>query len=243
MIGSPTLVSNPTNYSRNVKSSILVLSVESGSPAESAGLTEGDEILKVNGQEFTSLEQFQAYTRQNRGKQVSITYLAQGQEKTQDVTLQDKEQGALGVAVAENSEIKLSFFKAIYAGFVETGKTIGLVVVAFGRLIKDLITTAKVSEGVAGPVGIYTLTGEAVKLGFVFLLQFIALLTINLGIINILPFPALDGGRLIFIILEKIRGKKVAYQVENTIHLAGFALLIILIVLITYRDIANIIMK
>jgi len=243
MIGMPPLVSEPTAYTKEVKSNILILSVESGSPAAQLGLSYGDRILLVNNQPISSVDNFRNFTREHRGQEIELTFQHSGQTETKKITLQDKEEGALGVAIVEEAKVQLPIYRAIYAGAVETGKTIYYVILAFGRLIKDLIIHAKVSGEIAGPVGIYTLTGESVRLGFIYLLQFVVLLTINLGIINILPFPALDGGRLVFIVLEKLRGKKIAFQVENAIHLVGFALLIVLIILITYRDIIRIIMK
>jgi regulator of sigma E protease len=97
--------------------------------------------------------------------------------------------------------------------------------------------SGQVSEGVGGPVAIYTYSGLAVRAGIMIFFQFIALLSLNLAIINILPFPALDGGRLLFILLEKIRGGKVVREnVENIIHTVGFILLIALMIALTYRD-------
>ncbi|MDQ5938934.1 MAG: regulator of sigma protease, partial [Patescibacteria group bacterium] len=87
------------------------------------------------------------------------------------------------------------------------------------------------------PIGVAVITGQVAEMGFIYLLQFAAILSINLGIINILPFPALDGGRLLFIVIEKIRRKKVSEKVEGIAHNVGFMLLMALVVVITYRDV------
>ena len=89
----------------------------------------------------------------------------------------------------------------------------------------------------AGPVGIATYTGQAANMGFVYLLQFMAILSLNLAIINILPFPALDGGRILFLAIERIKGKPVKKEIENMVNNIGFFLLIALIVFITFKDI------
>ena len=100
-----------------------------------------------------------------------------------------------------------------------------------GRLSLNLLS---------GPVGIYTIVGEASKAGFVNILNLLALICINVGFINLLPLPAFDGGHVLFIVIEKIKGSKVNPKVENTIHTIGFVLLLILMVLVTYNDIVRI---
>ena len=88
-----------------------------------------------------------------------------------------------------------------------------------------------------GPVGIFSIAGQAAKMGFFYLLQLTALLSVNLAIVNALPFPALDGGRALFLIIEKIKGSAVSQTIEKAIHTAGFVFLILLMVVITLRDI------
>jgi len=91
-----------------------------------------------------------------------------------------------------------------------------------------------------GPVYIFNLTGQAAQLGFIYILQFTAILSINLAIINILPFPALDGGRLLFLAIEKIKGSPVSQKIEGIAHTAGFIFLILLMIAITWRDIIRV---
>jgi regulator of sigma E protease len=102
-----------------------------------------------------------------------------------------------------------------------------------------LIITQTVSVDLSGPVGIAVLTGQVARMGFIYLLQFTAMLSVNLAVINFLPFPALDGGRILFLIIEKIRRKPVSQKIENLVHNIGFAMLMVLILLVTYRDIAK----
>jgi regulator of sigma E protease len=113
------------------------------------------------------------------------------------------------------------------------------IVVAFGGLIGNLVSGKSIGAEFAGPVGIATITGQAARLGFVYLLQFTALLSLNLAVINILPFPALDGGRILFLLIEKAKGKPVRRDVEAILHNIGFLLLIALVIFVTYKDIVK----
>ena len=95
------------------------------------------------------------------------------------------------------------------------------------------------ADSLSGPVGIAVLTGRVARLGFSHLMQFAAMLSINLAILNILPFPALDGGRVLFLIIEKLRGKPLHRKFEEWAHTAGFALLMLLVIFVTYKDVAR----
>ena len=99
------------------------------------------------------------------------------------------------------------------------------------------MTKGAVSADLSGPLGIAAMTGQVVNLGLVYLMRFVAVLSLNLAIINIIPFPALDGGKLLFLILEKIKGSPINQRIENLIHNLGFMVLIVLIIVITYRDV------
>ncbi|MBU0614322.1 site-2 protease family protein, partial [Patescibacteria group bacterium] len=113
------------------------------------------------------------------------------------------------------------------------------IIIALWQVIVGIASGTGVSQSLSGPVGIAVMTGDAVRLGFVYVLQFAAMLSINLAILNILPFPALDGGRIIFLFVEWIKGSAVDKKVEAVAHNIGFLALMILIVLVTFRDILN----
>jgi len=131
------------------------------------------------------------------------------------------------------------WYKGIFMGLINTFYLIGLILVALGSLLKDLILLGRLSADVFGPIGIASITGQIVAQGFLQTIYFIALLSINLAIVNSLPFPALDGGRLLFLGIEKIKGKPVSQKTERIIHGVGFALLISLMILITWRDVSR----
>jgi regulator of sigma E protease len=113
------------------------------------------------------------------------------------------------------------------------------IITAFFGLVKSLFSGHGVSADLAGPVGIAALTGQVARMGFIYIVQFAAILSVNLAIINAFPFPALDGGRILFIFIEKMKGRPVKKEIEGLIHNIGFALLMILVLLVTFRDIAR----
>jgi regulator of sigma E protease len=116
--------------------------------------------------------------------------------------------------------------------------TTGYVFVLLKDFLGGLFIKGKIAEGVAGPVGIFNITGEAVRMGIVYLIQLAAILSINLGLINILPFPALDGGRAVIILAEGITRRKVLKtEVENLLHILGFAILMLFVLIITFREV------
>jgi regulator of sigma E protease len=234
------LVTNPENYGgKGYDTKIFIAQVMKDSPAEKSDLKFGDIILAADGTTFQNVNDFQEFTKKSIGQTINFQIKRGDAQIQKNIRLRsDPEKGALGVVVTEDSKIQYPWWKVPFISFIETGKTFGIIIKLFANLIKDLFVTGKVSADVAGPVGIYNLTGQAIALGFLFLLKFIALLNINIGILNLLPFPALDGGRLIFLGIEFLRrGKKISSKIENAIHSAGFVILIVLLILITYRDI------
>jgi regulator of sigma E protease len=110
---------------------------------------------------------------------------------------------------------------------------------AFWDLLKNLILGHGVSAQISGPVGIATMTGQYARMGIVYLLQFVGLLSLNLAVVNFLPLPALDGGRIIFLLIEKIKGSPVKKEIEAGVHNVGFIALIILILVITVKDVSQ----
>lgn len=125
------------------------------------------------------------------------------------------------------------WYQGIFMGIAKTGELMVLIFIVLGKII----TTGKFAGEVLGPIGIASVTGEFVQAGALQTIYFIALLSVNLAIINILPFPALDGGKLLFLGLEKIKGKKINQKTEKIVHGIGFAILIAIMLVITYRDI------
>jgi regulator of sigma E protease len=216
----------------------MVTFIEPNSPAANAGIAVG---AILNG--FSSTTDLQNFTHSHIGQEVAFSVTESNKTRNINVTLSQKQDAPLGVGITSITRIKQPVWQAFITSIVETGKTIGQVFVLLVKIIGSVFTTGhggEAAEGVVGPVGLFNFTGAALKLGWVYVLQLLAILSINLGIINILPFPALDGGKILFLGLEGIfRRKVVRQEVENIIHFVGFALLIILIIAITWRDIVR----
>ena len=219
--------------------------VAANSPAARAGIVAGDSILEINGKPVNSVGDVQRGIQLNLGQPVALL-IQHADDTVEEVRAVPRWQppegeGAIGVAVRTVSPTVVRqsypFWQAIPMGVRECIDTF----VLFKNGIISMII-GSVPRILAGPVGIAQLTGEVAQAGFSPLLEFAAFLSINLAIINLLPLPALDGGRIAFVLLEAVRrGKRVSARIEGMIHMAGFAMLITLLVLITYQDIIRII--
>ena len=239
MIGSPQAVSDKNqDQASGVK--VQIVEVLENSPAQTAGLKAGDILLAVNDQKINNETEVQSLMAKDVNQEVSLS-LRRGSE---DITIkvkpeyrEDIKRGGIGIALASVGVVKYPWYQAILVGFKQAGVYLVAIAVAFWNLIVNLATGHSVGGDVAGPVGIANMTGQVARLGFVYLLQFMALLSLNLAVINILPFPALDGGRILFLIIEGIKGKPVKREVETIIHNIGFWLLMILVIWITARDV------
>jgi len=244
VIGLPTDISGGVPTGAKVRNpQVQILEVSKNSAAAGANLQVGDVLVSINGIKINSIKTAQEITKNAGENIISLQYERSHKVISTDVKLQklaSSDQAGLGVGLAETGLVSFSLPRAIYQGSSATIRSLGMIVTAFGSIIGDLFSQQKVSVDVAGPVGIAILTGQVVKLGFAYLLQFAALLSLNLAIINVLPIPALDGGRLLFVIIEKVRGRPVSPTVEAKIHNTSFAILMGLIVLVTFRDIFKI---
>lgn len=227
-----------------VYSDVNVIEVAPGSPAEAAGISAGDRISGINGVVINNTADANRQIQLNLGRQITLAYVRSGIEYETSLVPRWKPpegQGALGVTLqSDNATVareSVPFWKAVPQGFKETFETLGL----FKNAILSLVTGSAPAGGIAGPVGIAQLTGEVARAGVSPLLEFAAFLSINLGIINLLPLPALDGGRIAFVLLEWIRkGKKIPPKKEGLVHLVGFVLLMLLMVAVTIQDLIRI---
>lgn len=240
-LGMPRIISDYSKVADSgVKNQVTILEVEESSPAEGISLKKGDIILEVNQQKISDTEDFQDTLKECAGQEVLIGFERDDRSLEKKVEIRSEGKALLGVTIMNNQIYRFSFLKSLWIGVRETGVIIGFIAVAIYSLVADLVVSGTVSGDAAGPVGIFFLAVSVSKLGFVYILQFIALLSINLGLVNLFPFPALDGGRIIFALLEGARGKRINPALENTIHMIGFLILIAFIVLIFARDIVRI---
>ncbi len=241
-IGFPTVVESQEERSRVDNVNLTVLSVLPGSPAERSGIKEGDYIVGTPDQSFESVRELQDFVGEFADKSVNILVSRDGKTMTIDITpeyLPKTDSVALGVALAETGIIKYGFFESIWQGTKSSVYMTRNITVALGDILKKLVSTGKVEEDIAGPIGIAVMTGKAVDIGMLAVLQFAAILSINLAIINIMPFPALDGGQLIFVIIEKLRGRPLSRKVMQYTNMVGFSLLMLLVLAVTFKDIGT----
>lgn len=232
-------------------SEVKILETFVDSPAQAAGIMPGDIVKEVEGEKVGSTSQFKELVEANVGKRTKILLEREegGESKLVDITVVPREsppgeEGPLGVVI---SSFEIYYpplwqrpFVAVKYGFQETYFWLKTTVVGVAGIIKDAFQ-GKSPQQVTGPIGIFALTSEASKLGILTLLNFVGILSVNLGIINIIPFPALDGGRLLFIGVEAFFGKKVLPKLESVIHTIGMIILLTLILAITYQDITKLI--
>jgi len=241
MLGLPQTTDTVSKQARISEPRVVVIQVEADSPAAQAGLQVDDLILQFNHQIIGEGNSLPSLIAANAGQEVDMLINRSGQEEVLQITPQPQENGqaSIGIGYFSAGLVRYPFFSAIWEGLKTTGWLLKEIVVAFVNLFSDIFQGNNIGDQFAGPVGIANITGQAARLGFTFLLQFVALLSLNLAIINILPLPALDGGRIVFLLIEKVIGRPVRRDIEALIHNFGFLLLIALIIFITYKDIIN----
>ena len=201
-------------------------------PAAEAGIMADDKIVSIDGKSISSWEQVTSAINQSEGNTLVIEVLRDGQKETFSITPVLKEDGsyAIGVQTKVLKQVDKAFgmagdqFKYFFTSIFEF----------FGSIGKKDVTGELV-----GPVGLVNIVGEVSKTGLINLLNLAAYISINLGIVNLLPFPALDGGRIIFVLIEMVMGKPVNREKEGYVHFIGFALLMALMVFLVFKDISR----
>lgn len=217
-----------------------IVTVSKDSAAALAGLKAGDSILSLEGQVVYRAEDVQNILKNQNNTSVDLVYRRSGKEySVTAIPLFDQElgRGVLGVEISEIGTVRYPWYLAPWYGFKSAILMLVAIFLAFYQLLAGLFAGHGAGDAVGGPVKIAQMTGEAARFGFAYLINFIALLSLNLAVINILPLPALDGGRLLFLLIEKIKGSPVKKEAEAIVHTVGFWLLILLMVLVTYKDI------
>jgi len=233
MVGITPIGLNPAQLGGRQTHQVVVAEVLKDSSAALADIKVGDIIVG-----FDSVTGFRTFTAAHLGQEASLTISRAGETLTKSVVLSANTEAPLGVGVADAPIVRLGFFRAFSAGFREMVMTTAYVAQLLWDFLVGIFKEGKVSAELSGPVGIFSVTGQAVRMGFGYVVQLAAVLSINLALINILPFPALDGGKAVILFSEGIfRRKLIRQEVENILHTVGFALLILLIMAVTIREI------
>ncbi|MFZ2303515.1 MAG: site-2 protease family protein [Minisyncoccia bacterium] len=246
MVGLPYSVDGSA-YGERVESPILTITqVMPLSPAHEAGLKGGDIIIKiVSGKDVLTNPRVSA--TQNfiaSHEEMDLTYLRGGSEETVAVFGAEGFIGgrrAIGISMDNVGILKLPIHEAFFVGFTTTASITITMAVGILEFFKNIFIGQANFQDIAGPVGIVGIVSDASTLGFIHLVSLTAIISINLAIINLLPFPALDGGRLLFILIESIKRSPIKPEITNIANGIGFLILIAFMVFITFHDITKLI--
>lgn len=240
--GLPTSVSVAPEGSVIKNQALTITSVLPNSPAEKAGLKTGDKIISLNAKTYLNPENVQSFIKSHDGDEVSVL-IERAKDQQEIIVVPEKGEDSgvpmIGISMDIIGTMKLPVHKALFEGLKLSWQVTEQTVSGFYNLIKGAIMGQGDMSSITGPVGIVGVVGDAAKFGFVYLLSFTALISINLAVINLIPFPALDGGRLLFLLIEKIKGSRIKPQISNMVNMVGFGLLMLLMAIITYNDIAK----
>ena len=197
------------------------------------GIRKGDKIVEIDGIRINDYDRLILEMQVRSGETLPIVVNRGGKKISLSITPTKKKDGNFLYGFSLNVDSKSGFVESIKYSFNKTKSLI----VQMCLTIKYLITGKLSASNLAGPIGIYSIVGQSAKAGFLNIIYLIAYLCINVGFIDFIPLPAFDGGRLLFLIIEKIKGSKVNPKIENSIHTVGFFLLMLLMVFVTYNDI------
>jgi len=221
---------------------VMIQQVVKDSPAFRAGLSVGDKIISLNDTPIQTTDALISSIQSTGATLIRLAITRDGNNMTVEITPEvDTETGNahIGVYPANAGIVRYPWYLALWKGFVASVFGVVSIVIGFFVLIKGLILGNGLSFEVSGPVGIATMIGQSARLGVAYLLNISAMISLSLAVINILPIPALDGGRLLFVLIEWFTGRKVPIKYEQIAHTIGFVLLMILIVVVTWRDVVG----
>ena len=245
-LGSPLATDSiPAQAKERMTEKIVVLGVVQDSPALKSGLQVGDIVLSLETSKdkiiSPTIDEFVTFTNQP-GENIHFSYLRKGQQmEAEIVPEEDASFGRAFVGIAPGALIsgKFNFFESINYGLQTTLLTSRDTVIGLKKLIFGGSDAKMARESVVGPVGLAKITGVVSDIGVGYLLSFAGLISVSLAVINLVPFPALDGGRLLFLLIEKIKGSRLNPKFANTANLIGFGILILLMLIVTYNDISK----
>lgn len=226
---------------------VTVISVLPASPAEESGIRFGDQILEMRADgvslRIEKEQDVKDFVDAYRGEEV-VVVLRRGEEVSEiKVTprfLVPEGEGPLGIAMARLTVVRAPWYLAPVEGAKTLARSTAATAFGLFSILRDIFTQGGTKVAVSGPIGIFSFAKDTWALGLAYFLQFVGILSVNLAILNFLPIPALDGGRILFLAIEKIRGRRIDQKIENFAHTLGFALLVLLMILVTYKDIVRI---
>jgi regulator of sigma E protease len=222
----------------------LVTSVAAGSPAEAAGIQTDDLITAIEGQAVRNTVELVERTQAVLGQEISLSLLRGSETLTVRLTPRVQPppgEGAMGVGIAMQEgwtveTVRQPIWQAPWQGVQETWSVLTLTVAGFVQIFRGAVSPTELS----GPVGIFQVTGIVARTGLANLVRFAGFISVNLFLVNLLPVPPLDGSRIAFIALEKLRGRRVAPRRESLVNLIGLLVLMAFMLLVSYFDVLRI---
>jgi regulator of sigma E protease len=203
-----------------------------GEPAQLSGIQNNDQIYAINNHKVSNWEEVVEIISSKPNEKITVTVIRDGKYIDYSVNTAVEPETQRGVIGIQTEIIKHSVLDSLKYGFQKTFWILKMILVGIFQML-----TGKVKADVVGPLGMVHIVGEAAKIGFYQLLYIAAVISANLGLFNLFPIPALDGGRGIFLVFELLRGKPVEPEKEGLIHFIGFALLMFLMIIILFKDI------
>jgi len=200
-------------------------------PAAQAGLHVGDRVVRIEGRDIATWVQLQRAITETTAATITVEIVRAGERLTLAMTPRVEEATGRRLVGVAPANVRHGFFTSIALGARDVVAFTGQILSVIGRMV----TGRMPAEG-AGPIGMVVMVGEVARTGLANLLSFAAIISIQLGMFNLLPIPALDGSKLVFLAIEGLRGKPIAPEKENMIHFLGFVMLMVLIVLVTFQD-------
>ena len=226
---------------------VQITQVASNSPAEKIGLSPLDVIKGFKLSDGTVInimlsKDVQIFVAQHLGETVKIDITRAGKYIEKDIELRKNPpagQGAMGISLATTGVVTYSWYEALWRGVYDAVILTIDIIIGYYMLFKTLFLHGTLGSDIGGPILIAKMTGQAARIGINYLIQFVAMISVNLAVLNFLPLPALDGGRAFLLIIEKIRKKPLNTRLENMVNTVGFSFLIALMVYVTLKDISR----
>ena len=242
-VGLPEIL-NDSNADSSIP--VTITMVVPDSPADKVGLQAGDNIMNVTigdkESKITSIKQLQKLITEKAGQEILLGIQHPKEKSINNIKITPRQnppegEGATGISLGKTKTTKHGVVESVKLGVTTTYRMVVMIFAFLGKLIASPFTKESVAGDVTGPIGIAKMSGQAAKLGLAFLMQFTAMLSVNLAVINILPFPGLDGGRILFLLIEKIKGSPLKQSIEQKINTVGFMLLLALMAVVVIKDV------
>lgn len=238
-----------TTLSIGIQKHLVITDISANSPAATSELKPGDIILEVKGSSAQltdpiNSKNFINFTKKSSGEKINLIVKRGNNISPKTLLVRENPpsgEGPIGVAIFDAGKDSVPFPQSVSETTKIVGENLFMVGKSLLNLIINIFINPSITKNVTGPIGIFNMATETGKMGVIYLAELMSLISLNLAVLNLMPFPALDGGRLLFIIIEKIKGKKISFKTQAITNTIGFIILLALMALVTFRDIQTII--